>query len=49
MGYFATHPITNIALGMACGLFLIGGLIIDFDDVGKALLQLGQTKIELPK
>lgn len=49
VGYYATHPINNFALGIAAALFLIGGLIIDLDDVGKALLQIGETKINVPK
>lgn len=47
-GYYSLHPINNIALAIAAGLFLTGGLIIDLDDVGKALMQLAQTKITLP-
>ena len=49
VGYYATHPISNIALGIAAGLFVIGGLIIDLDDVGAALMKIGSTKIEIPK
>lgn len=49
VGYYAVHPINNIALGIAALLFLIGGCVIDLDDVGKALLQIGQTKITIPK
>lgn len=48
VGYFATHPINNIALGIAAALFIIGGCVIDLDDMSKALYQLAQTKLTLP-
>lgn len=48
-GYYATHPLNNIALGIAAGLLLIGGLVIDLDDVGNALLKIGESKITLPR
>lgn len=48
VGYFATHPINNIALGIAAVFFLLGGLVIDLDDVSKALLRLAETKLTLP-
>lgn len=47
--YYAVHPINNIALGIAAILFVIGGLVSDYDDVGKALLKIGETKLTLPK
>lgn len=49
VGYYALHPINNLALGIAAGLFLTGGLTIDLDDVGKALVKLGETKLTIPK
>lgn len=48
VGYFATHPIDNVALTIAAGLFTMGGLIIDLDNVGRALVRIGETKISLP-
>jgi hypothetical protein len=48
-GYYATHPVNNIALGIAALLLVIGGCVIDLDDVGKALVQIGETKLTLPK
>lgn len=48
-GYYALHPVNNVALAISAALFLVGGLIIDLDDVGNALLKLGETRITLPK
>ncbi len=48
VGYYALHPQNNIALGIAAGLFVLGGLVSDYDDVGNALVKLASIKITLP-
>lgn len=47
--YYAVHPVNNLTLGISVALFTMAGLIMDFDDVGKALLKIGETKITIPK
>ena len=49
VGYYGTHPVNNVTLIIAAVLFFAGGLVIDFDDMGRALAKIAETKIEIPK